>query len=321
MPSHFGPCVDRRKSLKWTINKSEARPTVGNMLDHSPRVATRAERIDRAVSRMHARFAPLLPGGEVQEAGHAIWTVSATPLLCANGVIRYDARDFHGPASERELDNCLAVLSTYDEPWRFSAWAHLGADVLVPRLIARGMIEERTDQAMWLDLPGDALAITSQDGIEVRPAADPSEYRAWTSIFTKASGISSEYADLLEHMVAKPQWLSLVARANRRPVGCLTLSIERGLAIVHTIGVLPSERRLGVGRRLLLAAHEAAVARGASACVALATPEGSGVCASLGHHTVTSVTYLMSPPREPTGEQPDSQVRRPTKLADQPTMP
>ena len=288
--------LDRQKSLNWRMAGSESRPYGEKVLDLATRVATRAERIDRAVSSMHARFAPLLPGGEVQEAGHAIWTVSATPLLFANGVIRYDARDFHGPASERELDNCLAVLSTYDVPWRFSAWAHLGADALVPRLIARGMIQERTDQGMWLDLPGAALAITSQDGIEVRPAANASEYRAWTKIFTKASGISSEYDDLVEQMVAKPPWLSLVARANRRPVGCLTLAIEKGLAIVYNVGVLPSERRLGVGRRLLLAAHEAAVARGARACVALATPEGSGVCARLGHHTITSVTYLMPPP-------------------------
>jgi ribosomal protein S18 acetylase RimI-like enzyme len=148
---------------------------------------------------------------------------------------------------------------------------------------------------MWLDLPAAALAITGLDGIEVRPATDASEYRAWTSIFTTASGISSEYADLVEHVVAKPQWLSLVARADRRPVGCLTLTIEKGLAVVCNVGVLPSARRHGVGRRLLQAAHEAAQGRGARACVVLATPEGSGVCTRLGHHAVTSVTYLMPP--------------------------
>ena len=43
--------------------------------------------------------------GEVEEAGHAIWTVSATPLLFANGVIRYEARDFHGPEGEVELNH------------------------------------------------------------------------------------------------------------------------------------------------------------------------------------------------------------------------
>ena len=271
------------------------------MLELANRVATRAERIDRAVSSMHARFARMLPGGEVQEAGNAIWVMSATPSPFANGVIRYDARNFHGPASERELDNCLAVLSTYDVPWRFRAWTHLGADALVPRLTSRGMIQGRTDHAMWMDLPGAVLADASQpantsfDGIDVQPATDPSEYRAWTKIFTRASDISSQHAQLDEQVVAMPQWLSLVARANRRPVGCLTLAFEEDLAVVHNVGVLPSARRLGVGRRLLLAAHEEAAARGMRACVVLATPEGSGVCARLGHHAVTSVTYLMPP--------------------------
>jgi len=74
------------------------------------------------------------------------------------------------------------------------------------------------------------------------------------------------------------------------------LAIEEGLAFVQNVGVLPSARHLGVGRRLLLAAHEAALARGARACVTLSTPGGSGVCARLGHHAVTSVTYLTSPP-------------------------
>ena len=250
---------------------------------------------------MHARFARMLPGGEVQEAGNAIWVMSATRSPFANGVIRYDARNFHGPASERELDNCLAVLSTYDVPWRFRAWTHLGADALVPRLTSRGMIQGRTDHAMWMDLPGAVLADASQpantsfDGIDVQPATDPSEYRAWTKIFTRASDISSQHAQLDEQVVAMPQWLSLVARANRRPVGCLTLAFEEDLAVVHNVGVLPSARRLGVGRRLLLAAHEEAAARGMRACVVLATPEGSGVCARLGHHAVTSVTYLMPP--------------------------
>jgi predicted N-acetyltransferase YhbS len=260
-------------------------------------------------------MARILPGGEVQEAGHAIWVVSATPLPFVNGVIRYDATDFQGPESEHELDSCLAVLSTYDMPWRFRAWAHLGADVLVPRLIARGMTKVRIDQAMWLDLPvtspadlggPDARdpedeptgrpARAGLDGIDVRPATSPSEYRAWTKIFTRSSDVPSQHAELVEKVVAMPQGLSLVARANRRPVGCLTLAFEEDLAVVHHVGIPPSARRLGVGRRLLMAAHEAAAARGMRACVVLASPDGFGVCARLGHQAVTSLTYLSAPP-------------------------
>jgi len=93
-------------------------------------LAARADRLDRAVAAVQTRLAPLFPGGEIQDTGRALWTLSATPLLVVNGVIRYDARDFDGPECERDLDSCLAVLSTYDVPWRFSAWEHLGADLL-----------------------------------------------------------------------------------------------------------------------------------------------------------------------------------------------
>ena len=245
---------------------------------------------------MHARLVPLLPGGEVQEAGHAVWTMSMTPLLFANGVIRYDARDFHGLESEVELDNCLTVMSTYNTPWRFSVWSHLGAELLMPRLTARGMTVAGSEHAMWLDLYDAAPKAPGQGaigGIEVRSAAEESGFRAWAAIFTKVHGIPSGYADLLEPLVAKPQWLHLVAIANRRPVGCLTVEIEQDLAVVCNAGVLRSARRLGVGRRLLQAAHEVAAARRARSCVALATPEWAGVCAGLGHHPVTSVTYLV----------------------------
>lgn len=244
---------------------------------------------------MRARLVRLLPGGEVEEAGHAIWTMSATPLLFANGVIRYDARAFHGPASELELDNCLTVMSTYNLPWRFSVWSHLGGDVLIPRLTARGMTEAGSERAMWLDLHGAVPEAPEQAGIEIRSAAEESGYRAWTSIFTKVQGIPNQYADLLEALVATPQFLHLVALANHHPVGCLSVGIEEDLAVVCNGGVLRSARRLGVGRRLLKAAHATAAARGARACVALATPEGAGVCTRLGHRPVTRVTYLVPP--------------------------
>jgi len=137
------------------------------------------------------------------DAGRAIWTLSSTPLLVANGVIRYDATDFHGPDSERDLDNCLAVLSTFDVPWRFSAWEHLGADLLVPQLVARGMSGTSSAAAMWLDLGGRPEVRAEDDGIDVRPAKTPSYDHEWTQIFTKVFRTPSNYCDVFEQMVAR----------------------------------------------------------------------------------------------------------------------
>lgn len=277
-------------------------------------LVTRAERLDRAVAAMQTRFAPMFPGGETQDTGRALWTLSATPLLVANGVIRYDARDFNGPESERELDSCLAVLSTYDVPWRFSAWEHLGADLLMPHLVARGLIGTNSAPAMWLDVRRQVPRTARKSGIEIRPATNASDHHLWTQIFIKVFGIPNEYADVFEVMVGTSHSFSAIAYADGRPVGCLSMAIEDGLAIVDNLGVLPSSRRRGVGRRLLEAAHEAAAARGASACVLVASPAGTGICSRLGYHVVTSVTYLLPAPRQ-------SLAGTRKGLAHQPTLP
>jgi GNAT superfamily N-acetyltransferase len=256
------------------------------------RLTARPWRVDRAVTAVQSRFALLFPDGESLDAGRAIWTLSSTPLLLANGVIRYDATDFHGPDSERDLDNCLAVLSTYDVPWRFSAWEHLGADLLVPQLVARGMSGTSIAEAMWLDLGGRPELGAQDDGIDVRPARTPSYHRAWAQIFTSVFGTPRNYSDVFELMVARADSYGFVAYAQGRPVGCASMELERGIAVVKDIGVLRLARGRGVGRHLLEAANTEAARRGAMASVVVANCAGSALCTQLGYRAVTSITYL-----------------------------
>ena len=277
----------------WWMTRSWRPLTIRNMADLTGgRLTTRPWRVDRAVTAVQSRFALLFPDGESLDAGRAIWTLSSTPLLVANGVIRYDATDFNGPGSERDLDNCLAVLSTYDVPWRFSAWEHLGADLLVPQLVARGMTGTSSAEAMWLDLRGPRPLGADDDGIDVRPAKTPSYHHAWTQIFTEVFGTPSNYSDVFEQMVARACSYGFVARADGRPVGCVSMELERGIAVVKDIGVLPLARRRGVGRHLLEAANTEAVMRGATASVVVANRTGSALCTRLGYRPVTSVAYL-----------------------------
>ena len=182
------------------------------------RVGARADRLDRAFAGVRTRFAPLFPGGEIQDTGHAIWTVSTTPLRVVNGVIRYDARDFHGPVSERELDSCLAVLSTYDVPWRFSAWDHLGADVLVPHLVARGMVGTGSAPAMWLDLPGCVLTTAGEDSIEIRSVSDASDHHERPRSSPTCSGSRASTP------TCSSRWSPSPARAASSPMRTVTRS-------------------------------------------------------------------------------------------------
>jgi len=152
------------------------------------------------------------------------------------------------------------------------------------------------------------------DGIEIREATTASDHHLWTQIFLNVFGIPRVYGDVFEVMVAKSHSFSAVAYADGRPVGCLSLAIEDGLSVVDNVGVLPSFRRRGVGRRLFDAASQGAAARGAKACVVVATPSGSGICAQLGYHPVTNVTYLMAQTSPNAGD-------RQRTLAIQPTLP
>jgi GNAT superfamily N-acetyltransferase len=259
-------------------------------------LVARAERLERAVTSVQKRFAPMFPGGEIQETGRAVWTMSATPLLVANGVIRYDAKDFDGPESERDLDSCLAVLSTYDVPWRFSAWEHLGDDRLIPHLSARGLVSTGRATALWLGIRNRMPAAVVEDRVEIRTSANASDHHLWTRIFMEVFRIPSRYAEVFELTMVDSHTFSAVAYEDNRPVGCVSFAIEDGVAVVENMGVLPSSRRRGIGGRMFEAAHAAAAARGAMACVVVANRAGSRICTQLGYQVATSVTHLVPAP-------------------------
>ena len=93
-------------------------------------------------------------------------------------------------------------------------------------------------------------------------------------------------------MVARADSYGFVAFADGRPVGCVSMELERGIAVVKDLGVLPFARRLGVGRHLLETANAEAAMRGAMASVVVAERAGYALCTRLGYRAVTSVAYL-----------------------------
>ena len=143
-------------------------------------------------------------------------------------------------------------------------------------------------------------------------------------MFIKVFAIPSEYADVFELILGQSHSFSAVALASGQLAGCTSMEIQNDLAVVDKISVLPSFHRRGIGRRLSEAASEAIAARDAKACVMVANRAGSGVCARLEYHVVTSVTHLLPVP----APAPDafacasSGLRRSQRrLADQPTLP
>lgn len=251
----------------------------------------RERRLDAVLTMVQSRLLPLLPGGVVHCTGRALWAMSATTFPGSNGVLRYDARRFRGPVSERELDTCLAVMSTSDLPWTFRVWDHLGGEVLRAQLERRGFAVVSASTAVWLDLPATVPVPTPGPGTQLRRVVTAEDGSDWAAVHGEVFGAPSA---ALAEAVRHPSSASLLAVRDGVPVGVVSMARADGVAVVFHCGVLPGARGQGIGRLLVEAACAEARAGGIQACVALATEAAAPLARSLGAVGTTRVT-LMAP--------------------------
>jgi GNAT superfamily N-acetyltransferase len=251
----------------------------------------RESRLDAVLTMVQSRLLPLLPDGAIHRTGRAIWSMTSTPLPGANGVLRYDARDFRGPDSERELDTCLAVMSTSDVPWTFSVWDHLGGEALRPQLERRGFAVLSTRTAVWLDLSTTVPARSPRHGVQVRQVVSAQDSRDWAAVHGRVfDAPSAAVADA----VRLPPSVSFLAVLDGKPVGVVSTARADGIAVLYHCGVLPGSRRQGVGRMLVETAVAQARDGGIRACVAVPTGAAAPLARSLGAVATAGVT-LMAP--------------------------
>jgi len=256
----------------------------------------RERRLDAVLTMVQSRLLTLLPGGVVHHTGRALWAMSATPLPGSNGVLRYDARRFHGPDSERELDTCLAVMSTSDLPWTFSVWDHLGGPVLRAQLERRGFVAVSESTAVWLDLPATVPVPSPGPRTRLRRVVTAGDGRDWAAVHGEVFGApSAALAEIVRH----PSSASLVAALDGAPVGVVSMARADGVAVIFHCGVLPGVRGRGIGRLLVEAACAEARASGIRACVAMASEAAAPLARSLGAVGTTRVTLMAPGPGSP----------------------
>ena len=252
--------------------------------------------MDAVLTMVQSRLIPLLPDGSVQDTGRATWSLASVPYPGASGVLRYDARGFAGPESERELDTCLAVMSTSDAPWTVRVWDHLGGDVLRSQLERRGFLAQSTRPVVWLDLPGPVLAPLGPPGTRVREVTSAQDVRDWASVHARALDVPPAARAVLTGAPRMPSSLSLLAVVGDRPCGVLSLASADGVTVLYHLGVLPGARRQGLGRLLVETGIAHARARGMRACVAVPSAAASRLAASLGAVEVARVTEMVPGP-------------------------
>ncbi len=256
----------------------------------------RASRADAVLTMVQSRLIPLLPDGSVQDAGRATWSLTSVPYPGGSGVLRYDARGFAGPESERELDTCLAVMSTSDAPWTVRVWDHLGGDVLRSQLEGRGFLVQSSRPVVWLDLPGPVLAPQGPPGAQVREVGSARDLRDWAAVHGRALEVPPAARAALAVAPRTPSSFSLLAVVGGRPCGVLSLASADGVAVLYHLGVLPGARRQGLGRLLVETGIARARARGMRACVAVPSLAAAHLAASLGAVEVARVTDMVPGP-------------------------
>ncbi|MGZ4601099.1 MAG: GNAT family N-acetyltransferase [Oryzihumus sp.] len=253
---------------------------------------TRTARLDRALADAHARTVASLPGGEVHHLGPALLTGSRTTLRSMNGVFAFDARAFNTLQDERQLDACLAIVSTYDVPWSFNAWAHLGGPVLVEQLAHRGLVAAGEATAMWRDLV--PRKVTGA-GYRIEVVRRPTAAREWARTLIEVFAMDPALEPVLAGLAVRPDEPALVARVGGQPVGAVAVLGADDVSELGFLAVRRAWRGRGLGRRLAHAAEELAARRGSSAVVTLAPPGGRPLFTSLGYAPVSTVTFMVAP--------------------------
>ena len=253
---------------------------------------TRTARLDRALADAHARTVASLPGGEVHHLGPALLTGSRTTLRSMNGVFTFDARTFNTLQDERQLDACLAIVSTYDVPWSFNAWAHLGGSLLVDQLVSRGLVVAGEATAMWRDLV--PRKVTGA-GYRIEVVRRPAAARDWARTLIEVFAMDPALEPVLAALAARADEPALLARVDGEPVGAVAVLGADDVSELGFLAVRRAWRGRGLGRRLAHAAEELAARRGSSAVVALAPPTGRPLFTSLGYTPASSVTFMVSP--------------------------
>ena len=196
---------------------------------------------------VQSRLIPLLPDGSVQDAGRATWSLTSVPYPGGSGVLRYDARGFAGPESERELDTCLAVMSTSDAPWTVKVWDHLGGDVL--RSAAGGArLPRPVEPPGGLAGPlGPGPRAARPPDAQVREVGSAQDLRDWAAVHGRALDVPPAARAVLTAAPRTPSSVSLLAVVGGRPCGVLSLASADGVAVLYHLGVLPGARRQGLG--------------------------------------------------------------------------
>lgn len=134
------------------------------------------------------------------------------------------------------------------------------------------------------------------DQVSIIPAYGPAGLRAWSQVWSGATGGPALDGTVRFRLGAGPAFTHLLAVHAGRPVGCAAVFVGPTGGEVQHVVTVPSARRRGIGTALTVAALRTIAAGGGRTAVLTSSPDGLRIYQRLGFRAVGWVRrYLWSP--------------------------
>jgi len=236
-------------------------------------LARRLESTDAWVSvlsaQIHAQLHPASGAmAEPVAGGYAVFTGVGSPLTQAIGL------GMKGPVTDQDMDRLEAFFEVRGSRTQVEL-CPLADPTMIERLGLRGYRLKEFSNMLVRPLH-DGIAPPAADGPLRIQQCDPSEDELWSR--TVAQGfadnliVSEENLLVLKSLFHRPDSICLIAWLEGRPVGGGALAMHEGVAALYGASTLPSFRRRGVQKAIILMLLFHAVERGCDVAYTLTQP-------------------------------------------------
>jgi len=247
---------------------SSQSPLVADLL-----LARRLESTDAWVSLLSAQIhGQLHPGsGALAEpiaGGYAVFTGVGSPLTQATGI------GMKGPVTEADLERLEAFFEVRGSPTQIDL-CPLADPSVIELLGMRGYRLREFSNMLVRPLRERGTGVSGDGELKIQQCTPP-EDEAWARTvaqgFSENLIVSEENLLVLKSLFHRPDSVCLLAWLEGRPVGGGALAMHEGVAALYGASTLPSFRRRGVQKSIILALLARAVEGGCDVAYTLTKP-------------------------------------------------